>query len=48
MLKAKRDYAKEFGPKWISLINAILDSASTLVLLNGISREKIFCGRGVR
>jgi hypothetical protein len=32
--------AKGFGPKWISLIDKILHSASTSVLLNGVPREK--------
>jgi hypothetical protein len=37
-----------YGPKWIRLVESILHSASTSVLLNGVPRKKIVCKRGVR
>jgi hypothetical protein len=40
--------AKGFGPKWIQLVKAILYSASTSVLHNGVPGKKIICKRGVR
>jgi hypothetical protein len=40
--------AKVLGPKWIQLVQAILYSASTSVLLNGVLGKKIICKRGVR
>jgi hypothetical protein len=33
-------HAKGFGQKWIALVNYILYSASTLVLLNGVPGKK--------
>jgi hypothetical protein len=40
--------AKGYGPKWIRLVESILHSASTSVLLNGVPGKKIVCKRGVR
>jgi hypothetical protein len=40
--------AKGYGPKWIRLVESILHSASTSVLLNGVPGKKIICKRGVR
>jgi hypothetical protein len=40
--------AKSFGPKWIFMVKAILQSASTSVLLYGVPGKKIICKRGVR
>jgi hypothetical protein len=40
--------AKGYGPKWIRLVESILYSASTSVLLNGVPGKKIVCKRGVR
>jgi hypothetical protein len=33
--------AKGYGPKWISLVENILHSTSTSVLLNGVPGKKI-------
>jgi hypothetical protein len=40
--------AKGYGPKWIRLVESILHSTSTSVLLNGVLGKKIVCKRGVR
>ena len=39
--------AKGFGNNWISWIEMIFNSASTVVMLNGIPGKKIYCRRGV-
>jgi hypothetical protein len=35
--------ARGFGPKWISMVKSILNTASTSILLNGVPRETIKC-----
>jgi hypothetical protein len=37
-----------YGPKWIRLVESILHSTSTSVLLNGVPGKKNVCKRGVR
>jgi hypothetical protein len=34
--------AKGYGPKWIRLVESILHSASTSVLLNGVPGKKLY------
>jgi retron-type reverse transcriptase len=39
---------KGFGDKWIQWISLILGSGTSQVLLNGVSRRRFHCRRGVR
>lgn len=40
--------AKGFPHKWIKWVEDLLNSATTLVLLNGTARKEFMCKRGVR